>query len=63
MSHEVIVNLIATTTTRTGLRVQSQLDTSKYSKGLKMGKDEFATINLTLDVFHGEWNFSITPRS
>ena len=62
MSHEVIVNLIAATT-GTGLRVQSQLDTSKYSKGLKMGKDEFATINLTLDAFHGEWNFSITPRS
>ena len=38
VSHEVIVNLIAATTTRTGLRVQSQLDTDKYPKGIKVGK-------------------------
>jgi transposase len=63
VSHEVIVNLIAATTTRTGLRVQSQLDTGKYPKGIKVGKQEFAAIQLRPDTFHGEWNYTITPRS
>ena len=63
MSHEVIVNLIAATTTRTGLRVQSQLDTAKYPKGIKVSKQEFAAIHLRPDNFHGEWNYAIMPRS
>ncbi len=63
VSHEVIVNLIAATTTKTGLRVQSQLDTGKYPKGIKVGKQEFAAIQLRPDPFHGEWNYTITPRS
>ena len=62
VSHEVIVNLIAATTTRTGLRVQSQLDTGKYPKGIKVGKQEFAAIQLRTDTFHGEWNYAILPR-
>ena len=63
VSHEVIVNLIAATTTKTGLRVQSQLDTSKYPKGVKVSKKEFAAIQLLRDSFHGEWNYTISPRS
>ena len=63
VSHEVIVNLIAATTTRTGLRVQSQLDIGKYPKGIKVGKQEFAAIQLRPDTFHGEWNYTIMPRS
>ena len=63
VSHEVIVNLIAATTTRTGLRVQSQLDTGTYPKGIKVGKQEFAAVKLRPDTFHGEWNYTITPRS
>jgi len=63
VSHEVIVNLIAATTTRTGLRVQSQLDTGKYPKGIKVSKPEFAAIQLYPDAFHGEWNYTIMPRS
>ncbi|HEY6371864.1 MAG TPA: ISAzo13 family transposase [Candidatus Sulfotelmatobacter sp.] len=63
VSHEVIVNLIAATTTKTGLRVQSQLDTGKYPKGVKVGKAEYAAIQLRPDVFHGEWNYVIAPRS
>ena len=62
VSHEVIVNLIAATTTRSGLRVQSQLDTGKYPKGIKVSKQEFATIHLHRDTFHGEWNYLITPH-
>jgi transposase len=63
VSHEVIVNLIAATTTKTGLRVQSQLDTGEYPKGIKVSKQEFAAIQLHPDTFHGEWNYVITPRS
>ena len=58
---KLFVDLIAATTTRTGLRVQSQLDTGKYQKGIKVGKKEFAAIKLSLDAFHGEWNYTITP--
>jgi len=63
VSHEVIVNLIAATTTRTGLRVQSKLDTAKYPKGIKVGKQDFAAIQLRPDTFHREWNYSIMPRA
>jgi hypothetical protein len=62
VSHEVIVNLIAATTTRTGLHVGSQLDTGTYPKGIKVSKDEFATIRLHPDAFPGDWNYSIIPR-
>jgi hypothetical protein len=60
VSHEVIVNLIAAPTTRAGLRVQSQLDTRKYPKGIKVGKEEFAAI-LHPDPFHGDWNYTLMP--
>jgi len=63
VSHEVIVNLIAATTTRTGLHVKSQLDTGTYPKGIKVSKAEFATIRLQPDDFHGDWNYSITSRT
>jgi len=63
VSHEVIVNLIAATTTKAGLRVQSRLDTGTYPKGIKVGKLEFAAIQLHPDTFHGEWNYTITPCS
>lgn len=62
VSHEVIVNLIAATTTQTGLRVQSRLDTGKYPKGIKVGKQEFDAIEIRRDDFHGEWNYTIVPR-
>jgi len=62
VSHEVIVNLIAATTTQTGLQVKSRLDTRKYPKGVKVSKEEYATIRLNADPFHGEWNYSISPR-
>ncbi len=63
VSHEVIVNLIADTTTSTGLKVRCQLDTSAYPKGTKISDKELATINISKDNFHGEWNYTITPRS
>lgn len=63
VSHEVIVNLIAATTTRTGLHVRSQLDTGTYPKGIKVSKADFATINLYPNTFHGDWNYSIIPHA
>ena len=61
VSHEVIVNLIAATTTRRGLTVRAELDPTPYPKGVKVSDEEFATIRLARDEFHGEWNYVITP--
>jgi hypothetical protein len=63
ISHEVMINLIANTKTKTGLKVKVELDRRAYPKGIKVPDDEFATINIIRDDFHGEWNYSITPRS
>lgn len=61
VSHEVIVNLIAATTTETGLRVQAQLDTASYPPGRKVTDAEMAALNLQRHAFHGEWNYTILP--
>jgi hypothetical protein len=63
VSHEVIVNLIAATTTQKGLKVRAQLDTNPYPKGIKVSDDEFASIRLVRDDFHGEWNYTIMPNT
>jgi len=63
ISHEVIVNLIAATTTKTGLKVRCQLDTQLYPKGTVVSDDELAQVNLQPDDFHGEWNYIISPRT
>jgi hypothetical protein len=62
VSHQVIVNLIAATTTKTGLRVRAELDPGKYPKGVKVSNQEVAAIRLERDEFHGEWNYTILPR-
>jgi hypothetical protein len=62
ISHEVMINLIANTKTKTGLSVKVELDKREYPKGIKVLDDEFATINIVRDAFHGEWNYSISPR-
>ena len=61
-SHEVVVKLIAATTTRTGLKVRSELDQGKYAAGLKVSDTEIETLNLRAEPFHGEWNYSLFPR-
>ncbi len=63
VSHEVIINLIAGTTTRKGLKVHAELDDSLYPTGIKVSDDEFKQIHLTRNTFHGEWNYRIDPRS
>jgi hypothetical protein len=62
VSHEAIVNLIASTTTITGLIVQAALDTNIYKTGLKVTDEELARLRLTPCDFHGEWNYTIAPR-
>jgi hypothetical protein len=62
ISHEVIVNLIAATTTNPGLKVRCQLDTQSYPTGIVVSDDELAQVNLQPDDFHGEWNYVISPR-
>lgn len=61
VSHETIVNLIAATTTRKGLKVRAELDTSNYPKGIKVTDGELKAIQIERDEFHGEWNYSILP--
>ena len=63
MSHEVIVNLIAATTTKTGLTVVCALDQSAYPAGVKVSKKAMEEINLRRDTFHGEWNYTVLPSS
>lgn len=63
MSVEVIVNLIAATTTTTGLKVHSEVDTRTYPKGVKVSDKEVAQLNLQRDEFHGEWNYEIHPKT
>ncbi len=60
-SHEVIVNLIAATTTKTGLAVRSEVDRGIYPKGIKIDDEELAEVRLKQHKFHGEWNYTIAP--
>jgi hypothetical protein len=62
VSHQAIVNLIASTTTKTGLVVQAALDTGTYDTAVKVTDQELAHLRLTPDPFHGEWNYTLTPR-
>ena len=62
ISHEVIVNLIAGTTTAAGPSVHSEPDTGTYVAGGKVSDREIAEINLRRDRFHGDWNYTLHPR-
>ena len=60
-SLQVIVNLIAATTTKTGLENQCQLDWNQYQKGIKITDEELASVNIIGDNFHSNWNYTILP--
>jgi transposase len=62
ISYQVIVELIAATTTTKGLTVRSALDENTYEKGRTVSDADMATVNVTPDTFHGEWNYTIRPR-
>ena len=61
-SFEVVVQCIANTTTSTGLSIQAELDRTLYEKGLKVSDQEMAEINIRRHEFHGEWNYTISPK-
>jgi hypothetical protein len=63
VSHHVIVQLIAATTTRTGLKVRCQLDENTYPAGIKVSDAEMDAVNLTRHDFHGEWNYTVSPKA
>jgi len=60
-SHEIIINLIANTTTQKGLKIQAEIDTGLYRKGIKVTNRELAKVNVKKADFHGEWNYTIMP--
>jgi DNA-binding phage protein len=59
----VIVSLIGSTRTQTGLRVRAEIDNGKYPKGREISDAEMARVDLRPDRFHGDWNYSIIPRT
>jgi len=61
-SYRTIVQLIAATTTDTGLKVRAELDENKYPEGVKISDPQMAAINLSRHAFHGDWNYTIAPR-
>jgi hypothetical protein len=63
VDHETVVELIASTTTRTGLIVRCELDTRDYPKGIKVSDEEMDALNITGDAFHPEWNYTISPKA
>ena len=62
VSLEVIVNLIASTTTRTGLIVKAALDTNPYPTKIKVSDEQLGRLRLKHHEFHGEWNYTLSPR-
>ena len=61
VNHQTIVNLIASTTTRTGLIVKAALDTNTYDTKIKVTDEELASLRLQRHKFHGDWNYTISP--
>jgi len=62
ISHQAIVSLIAATTTRTGLVVKAALDTHRYDTAIQVSDEDFARLRITPHAFHGDWNYTISPR-
>jgi hypothetical protein len=61
-TREVIVNLIANTQTSKGLTIRADLNVNSYAKGIKIADEEMAKLHITPADFHGEWNYSLSPR-
>jgi len=61
ISHEVIINLIANTTTASGLKIRAEIDRGSYPTGLRISDDALAKLKLKQATFHGEWNYTLLP--
>jgi hypothetical protein len=62
ISHDVIINLIAATVTKSGLEIQAELDQGSYPTGVAVADEELASVNLKRASLHGEWNYAIRPK-
>ena len=62
LTHATIVNLIASTSTTTGLKVRCVLDRKHYPPKVQVTDEQMASIKITRDTFHGEWNYTISPQ-
>lgn len=62
VSHEVVVNLIGATSTKGGLTIRSALDEGRYPTGRQVTDEQLSALSIKRDVFHGEWNYSVSPR-
>lgn len=60
-TYKTVVNLIASTTTKTGLRVKAAIDENNYQTGIEVSDEQLARVNITRAGFHGEWNYTISP--
>lgn len=60
--YQTIVQLIAATTTRTGLNARREIDRASWPTGVKVSDDEMDSINITPDQFHDEWHYTKTPQ-
>jgi transposase len=61
LSHEVIVNLIANTTTKTGLKIRAELDKGTYPTGIEISPSQMKALHLKPSGFHGDWNYTLLP--
>ena len=62
VTHQVIVELIASTKTRKGLTVRSRVDERHYAKGRRISDKQLAEVNLVPNEFHGDWNYRVVPN-
>jgi Rhodopirellula transposase DDE domain len=62
VSYETVVNLIGSTTTKSGLKVKAVLDTKRYEKGLKIEDKLMKALRLKRHTFHGDWNYTLRPE-
>ena len=62
-SFETILNLISSTTTRTGLTVRAEIDLNEYPKGIKVSDAQMRMIDISRHEFHGEWNYTLSPQT
>jgi hypothetical protein len=62
ISHEVVIQLIANTTTAAGLKIRAELDSGSYPTGIKVSDEELAALKIKRAKFHGEWNYALSPK-
>ena len=61
ISREVVIELIGSTRTKTGLEIKAALDENTYQSGIKVSDQELKNVNLYKEDFHGEWNYEVRP--